>query len=198
MLKAIIEDVPVINTNMANAIYRGPEGKTPIKGVDYFTESDIQEIIDLVYADINAGGGIEVELIAQNIGYNGSIDEADNVEEAIDYIHNYAIDDIHLQNVLEAANYQNAEQVAAAIPDMTLYATKTYVADEIAKVNTGGNVNLDNYYTKSEVDALIPDVSIYALKTEIPDVSAYQTAEQVEAAIIAALGAINTAEAGAY
>lgn len=197
-METINKNIPVVNVSMSNAIYRGPEGKTPIKGVDYFTESDIQEIIDLVYADINAGGGIEVELIAKNIGYNGDIDKVGNVEEAIDYIHNYAIDDIHLQNILEAADYQNAEQVAAAIPDMTLYATKTYVADEIAKVNTGGNVNLDNYYTKSEVNALIPDVSVYALKTEIPDVSVYQTAEQVESAITAALSAINVAEAGAY
>lgn len=32
MAKAIIEDIPVINTTMANAIYRGPQGEKGDKG----------------------------------------------------------------------------------------------------------------------------------------------------------------------
>ena len=79
----------------------------------------------------------------------------------------------------------NAE-IAANVPDLTNYATKTYVDNEIAKIDVGGDVDLTNYYTKSEVDA------------KIPDVSGYQTAEQVSAAITQALNAIGVAEAGAY
>lgn len=47
-------------------------------------------------------------------------------------------------------------------------------------------VDLSNYYTKTEVDS------------KIPDVSSYQTAEQVQTAINTALSAIGVAEEGAY
>lgn len=51
---------------------------------------------------------------------------------------------------------------------------------------SGADVDLTNYYTKGEVDALIPaapDLSGYALKADIPDVSGFQTEEQVIALI---------------
>ena len=67
----------------------------------------------------------------------------------------------------------------------------------------------NNYYKKTEVDELIPDTSTFALKTDIPDVSGfttmtaveakgYQTADQVNALITTALGAIGVAEEGSY
>lgn len=40
----IIEETPVIQASMSNATYRGAAGTTPVKGVDYFTESDIEEL----------------------------------------------------------------------------------------------------------------------------------------------------------
>jgi len=54
-------------------------------------------------------------------------------------------------------------------------------------------------YVDQQIKA-IPKVDLtdYALKTEIPDVSGYQTAEQVEAAITAALGEIGVAEDGEF
>jgi len=51
---------------------------------------------------------------------------------------------------------------------------------------SGGETDLTDYYTKTEVDGLIPDVS------------GYQTAEQVQTAISQALGEIGVAEEGAY
>ena len=51
---------------------------------------------------------------------------------------------------------------------------------------SGGETDLTDYYTKTEVDGLIPDVS------------GYQTADDVQAAITAALGEIGVAEEGAY
>jgi hypothetical protein len=86
-------------------------------------------------------------------------------------------------------------------------ADKKEIAGMVEVSGGGSDVDLSNYYTKSEtdgkiksaVDAIeIPDTSAYALKTEIPDVSGYQTAEQVQAAITDALGAIGVAEEGAY
>jgi hypothetical protein len=67
----------------------------------------------------------------------------------------------------------------------------------------------NNYYTKTEVNGLIPDTSTFALATDIPDVSGfttmtaveakgYQTADQVNALITTALGAIGVAEEGSY
>lgn len=89
----------------------------------------------------------------------------------------------------------NAE-IAANVPDMTNYATKTYVANEIAKIETGGSVDLTNYYTKTEVDDLIPeipsDISYFA-----NDVG-YVTNDEMSAAITEALNAIGVAEEGAY
>ena len=150
MAKAIIEDIPVINTSMANAIYRGPQGEkgdkgdrgligitgpqgpkgdkgdrgligdtgpqgpsgpagyTPVKGTDYFTEADKEELIaevkDLVPAPT-----------ADKINYNGEIDGVNNVKDAIDHIYNYAIDEVYLNNILDEAGYQTAEQVNALI-----------------------------------------------------------------------------------
>lgn len=79
--------------------------------------------------------------------------------------------------------------------DLTGYATKDYVNKAVAAIP---QPDMTDYYTKSEVVELIPDTSGFALSSEIPDVSAYQTAAQVEAAINSALGAIGVAERGAY
>lgn len=66
----------------------------------------------------------------------------------------------------------------------------------------GGETDLSGFATKEYVDSAIgaieiPEVDLtdYALKSDIPDVSAYQTAEQVSTAINEALGVI---ENGAY
>ena len=87
--------------------------------------------------------------------------------------------------------------------DLSGYALKSEIPDVsgfLTKVP-------DEYITETELDAKgyltehqslagyakltdIPDVSGYALKTEIPNVSSYQTAEQVNALIDAKLGVI--------
>lgn len=36
----------------------GVDGKTPVKGVDYFTEADKQELVDLVLAEIPSAEGV--------------------------------------------------------------------------------------------------------------------------------------------
>lgn len=114
MVKAIIEDIPVINTSMANAIYRGPQGPagergpqgeigpagkpgpagkdgvngkdghTPVVGVDYFTEADKKEIVDQVRDDLTILDG-------DKINYRGEIPDVNNVQDAIDFIYDYAI-----------------------------------------------------------------------------------------------------------
>ena len=112
----------------------------------------------------------------------------------------------------------SAAEVDRAIEsiDLTPYATKVYVDGEIAAINIP---SLEGYATEQFVRneiATIPEVDLtgyateiwvngqlgsYALKTdipEIPDVSGFQTEEQVNTLISNALAAINVAEGGAY
>ena len=99
------------------------------------------------------------------------------------------------------ASEQYVQDQIAAIPetDLSNYATISYVNTEIAKVVTGGQVDLSNYYTKNETNAAIeaakPDLSGYALKSEIPDTTGFTTEARVNELINAALGVI---ENGTY
>ena len=99
------------------------------------------------------------------------------------------------------ASEQYVQDQIAAIPetDLSDYATISYVNTEIAKVVTGGQVDLSNYYTKNETNAAIeaakPDLSGYALKSEIPDTTGFTTEARVNELINAALGVI---ENGTY
>lgn len=42
----------------SSADLKGVKGDTPVKGVDYFTTSDIQEIVDAVYAKVADGNEV--------------------------------------------------------------------------------------------------------------------------------------------
>jgi hypothetical protein len=58
----------------------------------------------------------------------------------------------------------------------------------------------NNYYTKTEVDGLlsnVPEGGDYATMEEV-EAKGYQTAEQVNALIAAAIGALGSAEEGSY
>lgn len=119
--------------------------------------------------------------------------------------------------------YATEEYVDAAVAnvdvDLTGYATEEYVNTAISNIEVGGgDVDLSNYYTKTETDNAInaaktdltgyateswvegkgyltqhQDLTGYAKTTDIPDVSKYQTAEQVNAAIEAYVGVIENA-----
>lgn len=119
-----------------------------------------------------------------------------------------AVDNYLKENPVEAgATEAQAAQIeanASAIAALQNadYATKQYVDEAVAASggsSSGGSTDLTNYYTKAQTDAAInaakPDLSGYALKTELPDVSGFQTAEQVNAAIVAYVGVI---ENGSY
>lgn len=89
------------------------------------------------------------------------------------------------------------------IPDVSNFATQVYVNEAIAAIEFPEGADLTGYATEDFVKAEIekipqPDLKDYALKTDVPDVSNYQTADQVQAAITTALGEIGVAEEGAY
>lgn len=105
---------------------------------------------------------------------------------------------------------RNTEDIAAL---KSISATIEYVDNAIAAIDLSGYAlktdipSLDGYATEEYVDAAKPDLTNYALKidipslegyaktTDIPDVSNYQTAEQVQSAIEAYVGVI---ENGTY
>ena len=91
----------------------------------------------------------------------------------------------------QADTYATEEYVNAAVAnvkvDLTGYATEDYVDNAISGVEQ----DLSYYALKSE----IPSLDGYAKTTDIPDVSGFQTAEQVNAAIVAYVGVI---ENGTY
>lgn len=86
----------------------GANGYTPIKGTDYFTTADKNEIVELVKADLTTP-------TASEISYSGDMIGVNNVQDAIDHIHDYAIDETFLNNTLTNAGYQTEAQVNALI-----------------------------------------------------------------------------------
>lgn len=84
----------------------GKDGYTPVKGTDYFTAADKQEIVELVQENLTVP-------TASEIVYNGVMTGIDNVQNAIDHIHNYAIDATYLVNM----GYQTETQVNKLISE---------------------------------------------------------------------------------
>lgn len=88
--------------------------------------------------------------------------------------------------------YATKDYVDAAVEDIDL--TNYYTKEETNKAIADaaiGDIDLTDYYTKEETDAAItnaiPSLADYAKKSEIPDVSLFQTEEQVQALIDASL-----------
>ena len=86
----------------------GNDGYTPIKGVDYYTTADKNEIVELVKADLATP-------TASEVSYSGDISSVSNIQSAIDFVYNYAIDSTYLDNILNNAGYQTEEDVIALI-----------------------------------------------------------------------------------
>ena len=86
----------------------GPAGRTPVRGIDYYTDADSQAIIDDVIEEIPTP-------VASEIIYSGAMTGINNVQDAIDYIHDNAIDESYLNNILVNAGYQTEAQVNALI-----------------------------------------------------------------------------------
>lgn len=118
-------------------------------------------------------------------------------------------------------NYYTKDEVEAkyrahVAQEIEGLASEEYVDEKVANLDV--DVDLTGYATEKYVDdkhlaqgqeftavleSVVNDMgtaidTTYAKKTEIPDVSAYQTAEQVNAAITSALDAIGVAEEGEY
>lgn len=179
---------------------------------------------DYIYTEEEKAQWEELEERINQIEQNGISDEA--VANAIEnYLTENPIETGATKEQAEqiAANTEAIEGLAIELDN---YYTKAETDALLAELPTGGEggstADLSNYYTKAQTDAAIeaaqpdlsnyatttyvdetisaaqPDLTGYALKSDIPNVSAYQTAEQVETAINTALAGIGIAEEGAY
>ena len=183
-------------------------------------EERITQIEENGVSDETIAAAISEYLVENPIEAGATAEQAAQIE-----VNKQAIIDLEKEAATHATTSYVDNAVKNVKPDLTGYATETYVDNAIANAQigggSGGEIDLSNYATKKYVDdavAAVPttdltgyatqswvegkgyltqhqDLSKYALKTEIPDVSKYQTAEQVNAAIVAYVGVI---ENGSY
>jgi hypothetical protein len=133
-----------------------------------------------VVADAVTGGTIELD------GYATTL----YVDEAIAAIEVPTVP-TNVSEFTNDAGYLTEHQ------DLSDYATKTYVDEAVAAIDFP-ETDLSDYYTKTETDeyfATIGYVDDAIADINIPDVSEFQTEEQVNALINTALGVI---ENGTY
>lgn len=142
------------------------KGDTPVKGVDYFTEEEINGIINQITDNI-VGEQVDLgnyytkteadNIIQQSLGNYYTKTEADNIiqQELGSYYTKTEIDtklaDIETSSV-DLTNYYTKTQTDTKISDgLKGYATETYVDNKVANAKP----DLTNYYNKTEIDALI-------------------------------------------
>lgn len=180
---------------------RGEKGYTPVKGVDYFTQEDI----DFIVAEVEKGNYATVEYVDQQIENIPEVDLSNyytkeqvdtavkNVEvDLTGYATETYVDDAIAQAKLDGTNidlsaYAKTADLAKVatsgnyndltnlptIPSTTGLATEEYVDNAVK------NVDLTNYALKTD----IPDTTGFALKTEIPSVEGLASEDYVDTAI---------------
>lgn len=190
---------------------RGENGHTPVKGVDYFTQEDI----DFIVAEVEKGNYATVEYVDSMIENIPEVDLSnyytkEQVDQAIsadlgdyalktdliglateEYVENAVKDvEVDLSDYYTKSEVDNKlEDLATGDIDLSEYAKTA----DLATVATSGNYNdLSNLptipsttglATEDYVDNAVNNIDLtdYALKTEIPDTSNFTTMSAVEA-----------------
>lgn len=190
---------------------RGENGHTPVKGVDYFTQEDI----DFIVAEVEKGNYATVEYVDSMIENIPEVDLSDYyTKEQVDQAISADLGDYALKtDLIGLATEDYVENAVKDVEvDLTDYYTKSEVDDkledlatgdidlseyaktaDLATVATTGNYNdLSNLptipsttglATQEYVDNAVNNIDLtdYALKTEIPDTSNFTTMSAVEA-----------------
>ena len=177
-----------INTALANSGFQTENQVTTkvnniLSGLEYQNRSQVQAIV--AAADINAS---QVKHIKGN-PTNGYVLEGEE----------YTLQE--LANVFDNEFKSSASKLTPAQKSIV----DTAIQDAINNIPSGGGSVEEVYVgTAAPTDGNIKlwvnpeEESSFALKSEIPDVSGFQTAAQVQAAINTALSGIKTAEEGTY
>lgn len=58
---------PVVVASMSNATYAGSNGRTPVKGVDYFTDQDIEDIKSQLDINITSISNQEINALLSSL-----------------------------------------------------------------------------------------------------------------------------------
>lgn len=175
-----------------------PTWVKPIKGVDYFTEEDIEEIISQLSGTIPEK---DIEEIIQRIEQDGFASQewviAKIQENTTDFARKTDIPDVsgyvtteNLQNYAKIADIQSEFAKKSEIPDVSDYLTQDSLQNyakltdipDTSSFITMPQVEAKGYQTATQVNTLI-------------EAKGYQTQAQVNTLINSALGVI---ENGAY
>ena len=54
-LNGMVEEPVIITASFSNATYKGEPGKTPVKGVDYYTSEEKDALVDEIKANLPTG-----------------------------------------------------------------------------------------------------------------------------------------------
>ena len=143
----------------------GADGYTPIKGIDYFTEDEKNEIIEA--AKVGASS-------AADISYDNNENQIENVEtvqKALDFLFDNSLDKIAVENILIGKNYQNKDQVDEAISeaienidipevDMTGYIKSyNFTVSDKAAITAEDKVRLEEIF--ANVNSGNYDIAVY-------------------------------------
>lgn len=130
-----IETPVEIKLSLSNPIYRGPQGKTPVKGVDYFTQEDINDIV----AQIEGGEGIDLSSYATKV----YVDEAvESIEIPETDLTDYATK-IYVDSAIEGVV---VEETDPTVPSWAKQPNKpTYTAQEVGALPANTALFSGNY-----------------------------------------------------
>lgn len=164
-------------------------------------EERITQIEENGVSDETIAAAIDNYLVENPIEAGATAEQAAQIE-----VNKTAIEELEREAATHATTSYVDNAVKNVKPDLTGYATETYVNQQIANAQLGGgDVDLSNYYTKAETNAAInaakpdlssyatqqwvknqnyltqhQDLSSYAKKSEIPSLNGYATQSWVE------------------
>lgn len=159
-LRDLITD---IQNKLDNGEFDGEDGYTPQKGIDYFTEQDIEEIETdvknnleenvLVNYSLIAETGAKIELSINQTNYKLTAilkDKNNNI------IHTSNVIDLPLETMVVNATYDNVNKaIILTLQNGTTVSTS--VADLVSGLVSESQLQtiLSNYYTKTEINNLL-------------------------------------------
>lgn len=159
-LRDLITD---IQNKLDNGEFDGEDGYTPQKGIDYFTEHDIEEIETDVKNDLEENVLVNYSLIAETgAKIELSINTTDYKLKAIlkdknnNIIHTSNVIDLPLETMVVNATYDNTtKKIILTLQNGTT--VEFSVADLVSGLVSESQLQtiLSNYYTKTEINNLL-------------------------------------------
>lgn len=164
---------------------RGEDGYTPVKGVDYFTQEDI----DFIVAEVEKGNYATVEYVDQQIENIPEVDLSNYyTKEQVDQAISADLGDYALKtDLIGLATEQYVENAVKDVEvDLTGYATETYVNDAIAQAKLDGtDIDLSAYAKTADLATVATSGNYNDLTNLpiIPSTTGLATEEYVDTAI---------------